>query len=63
MKPVTRSNNQEKHRVEERMSQITKVRGVTDMADLKTNCDAHDSPAVFYSKAEKKYKCLKCIVA
>ena len=30
---------------------------------LRINCTTHNAPATFYSKAEQKYKCLKCIVA
>ena len=30
---------------------------------LRINCLEHNAPATFYSKAEQKYKCLKCIVA
>jgi len=30
---------------------------------LRINCITHNAPATFYSKAEQKYKCLKCIVA
>lgn len=30
---------------------------------LRINCVTHNAPATFYSKAEQKYKCLKCIVA
>ena len=30
---------------------------------LRINCTTHDAPATFYSKAEQRYKCLKCIVA
>ena len=30
---------------------------------LRINCQTHNAPATFYSKAEQKYKCLKCIVA
>ena len=30
---------------------------------LRINCEVHNPPATFYSKAEQKYKCLKCIVA
>ena len=30
---------------------------------LKINCQTHNTPATVYSKAEQKYKCLKCIVA
>ena len=30
---------------------------------LRINCQEHNSPATFYSKAEQRYKCLKCIVA
>lgn len=30
---------------------------------LRINCQLHNAPATFYSKAEQKYKCLKCIVA
>lgn len=30
---------------------------------LRINCLTHNAPATFYSKAEQKYKCLKCIVA
>ena len=30
---------------------------------LRLNCQEHDLPATFYSKAEQRYKCLKCIVA
>ena len=30
---------------------------------LRINCLQHNAPATFYSKAEQKYKCLKCIVA
>jgi len=30
---------------------------------LRINCQTHNAPATFYSKAEQRYKCLKCIVA
>ena len=30
---------------------------------LRINCELHNAPATFYSKAEQRYKCLKCIVA
>ena len=30
---------------------------------LRINCEKHNAPATFYSKAEQRYKCLKCIVA
>ena len=30
---------------------------------LRINCLTHNAPATFYSKAEQRYKCLKCIVA
>ena len=30
---------------------------------LRINCREHNAPATFYSKAEQRYKCLKCIVA
>jgi hypothetical protein len=30
---------------------------------LRINCEVHNAPATFYSKAEQRYKCLKCIVA
>jgi ribosomal protein S27E len=30
---------------------------------LRINCDEHNAPATFYSRAQQKYQCLKCIVA
>lgn len=29
---------------------------------LRINCEEHNAPATFFSEAENKYKCLKCIV-
>ena len=30
---------------------------------LRINCEEHNAPATFYSRAEGKYQCLKCLVA
>ena len=30
---------------------------------LRINCELHNAPATFYSNKERKYQCLKCIVA
>ena len=42
---------------------LFEAREIYPESTLRINCKEHNAPAAFYSKAEQRYKCLKCIVA
>ena len=42
---------------------LVEAKEIYPESTLRINCTTHNAPATFYSKAEQKYKCLKCIVA